>query len=212
MDAINQTEMLLAQIGETFQGVELGEGVSLHQALVIDCYGSEEEEQEARVKDEQHNWQKMITTPDIRSALSNAISFFDALGARFHLPVCLSLSVMDPDANHSLLGALDPFHYEAHQLLTEVQRHCIRDVLQYVFSHFGQKTTPFFKSDLLSYWDVNSTDEDQLGHHLQELQKPGQSHHFLEGIRELLRSVVDCPVSSCIRNKLLQPAIFALRR
>ncbi len=173
MDNINQAEKLLSQIRNAFQGVELGEGVSLHQAIVIDCYGCDEEQQEARVKDEQHDWQRMISLPDIHSVLSNAISFFDALGARFHLPVCLSLVALNPEAHSSLFHILEPFHYSAHQSLNEEQRQCVRDVLQYVFSHFGQKITPFFKSDLLSYWDVNSTDENRKAHHLQVLQKLG---------------------------------------
>jgi len=173
MDTTAQAEKLLAQISEAFQGVELGEGVGLQQALVHNCFGGEEEQQEARLKDEQHNWQKMIAMTDINRSLDNAISFFDAFGARFHLPVCLSLSVLNPEQNYSLLNALDPFHYEAHQLLNEAQHQCIRDVLQFVFSQLPQRGFPYFKSDLVSYWDVNSTGENRMEHHLQELHNLG---------------------------------------
>jgi len=173
MDNTGQTEKLLAQIRDAFQGVELCVGVGLQQALVHNCFGGEEEQQEARLNDEQHDWQKMIAIPDMNRSLDNAIAFFDALGARFHLPVCLTLSVMNPEQNYSMLNALDPFHYEAHQLLNAAQQQCVRDVLQFVFSQLPQRGFPYYKSDLVSYWDVNSTDEDRMTHHLQELQKLG---------------------------------------
>ncbi len=192
MDTDNQAEILLGQIREAFLGVELGEGVSLNQALVIDCYGSDEEQQEARAKDERHEWQKMISMPLIERALNNALSFFDALGTRFHLPVCLSLVVISPDRNQSLLDCLGAFHYEAHQLLREAQRQCIRDVLLFVIKEVTQQGIPFLRTDLLLYWDAKANEESRRLHHLQKLKDLGVLVTHTPKSRTQLKPLMAC--------------------
>lgn len=172
MDTLPRSEQLLQQIREAFHGIELGDGISLHQALVIDDYGTKEELDAARVGDEHHDWQKLIALPDIDRILANAISFFDARGMRFHLPVCLTLMVNRPEECVDLLTSISPFHFKAHQLLTEIQRQCVRDVRDYVVSQ-ADVFSPSIFGNQQSYWDVNSTEEERLECHIQQLQSLG---------------------------------------
>jgi hypothetical protein len=189
MDTLPRSEELLIQIREAFHGIELGDGVSLHQALVIDDYGTDEEQQAARAQDEHHDWQKILALPSIYSIVSNAISFFDAPGMRFHLPVCLTLLVNQPEEYVSLLSSLSPLHYEAHQLLTEEQRQCVRDVRAYVVSHVDEFSVSLWGAGQQAYWDADATEEQRQECHIQELQslgcivtisttseEPGESH------------------------------------
>lgn len=173
MDMSPRSEQLLLQIREAFHGIELGDGVSLYQALVIDCYGSDEEQQAARAKDEHHDWQQVLKLPSIDRILDNAISFFDAPGMRFYLPVCLTLMVNQPDECVSLLRSLRPFHYEAHQLLTEVQRQCVRDVQAYVVSHVDEFSATLWGGGQPSYWDADATEEQRMECHIQALRSLG---------------------------------------
>ena len=173
MDTSPRSEPLLLQIREAFHGIELEVGISLHQALVLDDYGTREELDAARVGDEHHDWQKLIALPEIDRVLDNAISFFDALGMRFHLPVCLTLLVTRTEECDSLLRSLRPYHFQAHQLLTEVQRQCVRDVRAYVVSHVDEFSASLWGGAQPWYWDADATEEQRLECYSQELQSLG---------------------------------------
>src|SRR4051794_3453037 len=87
---------LLRAIEEAFRDVKLGDGVSLHETVVIDNYGGPEERAAARAADEKHDWRKLVGDPDlVRISGVGGLSFYDAGGLRFHLPAYLSLAVTD---------------------------------------------------------------------------------------------------------------------
>jgi uncharacterized protein DUF6714 len=93
-------QRLLDHIGRAFGGVELGDGVSLHETSVIDDYGTTEERVAARMPDEKLDWRKLIDDADVSRLCGigpSGLCFFDAAGLRFHLPACLSLAVRDPE-------------------------------------------------------------------------------------------------------------------
>ncbi len=79
---------LLRMIEDAFRGVKLGDGVSLHQTIVIDHYGHNCEEAERQAKaDERHDWRKLIDDPELLNVRGiGGMSFYDARGLRFHLP------------------------------------------------------------------------------------------------------------------------------
>ena len=94
----NRRERLLEAICEAFRGVELGDGVSLHETVVIDNYGGIDERLAARNRDETCDWRKLINDPELaRWGGVGGFSFYDAAGLRFHLPAYLSLAVIDFD-------------------------------------------------------------------------------------------------------------------
>lgn len=168
MNTPSHNEELLTLIRETFHDVLLGEGISLNQALVIDNYGSDEEQQAVRSQDEQHDWQKLINTPEIVSLLSNAISFFDERGMLFHIPVCLSLMTLSPESNQTLVHAFGPYHFKAHNLLNDKQRQCVNVVLE----HVGQVTRAsgwsLISVDVLRYWNLNTSHEARLEEYIKK--------------------------------------------
>ncbi len=143
MDANDRRRLLLDRIDRAFAGVELGDGVSLHETQVLDNYGTAEERRAAREPDEKHDWHRLIDDPDLPTHLGigyGGLSFLDAEGIRFHLPACLARVVRDPegprigDLTESLGYLLSrPTDYDAERLalLNTEQRACVRDVLVY---------------------------------------------------------------------------------
>ncbi|MFG6099650.1 DUF6714 family protein [Leptothoe sp. ISB3NOV94-8A] len=76
----NKKLALIKEINEAFDGVAREDGVTLHEAMVIDDYGSPAERAEARAQDTEDQWQD-VPEDDIR--FSDAVlSFLDSKG--FH--------------------------------------------------------------------------------------------------------------------------------
>jgi hypothetical protein len=77
-------QALIAEITAAFDGVAREDGVSLHEAGVIDDRGSAEERAEARAKDTESRWQDV---PDELIARGHSVlSFLDAKGFRYYIP------------------------------------------------------------------------------------------------------------------------------
>ena len=88
-----QRQRLLDQIDKAFAGVELGDGVSMHESAVIDDYGTDEQRLAARTPDEKLDWRKLIDGPEMTRLFSignGGLCFLDAVGLRFYLPACLT--------------------------------------------------------------------------------------------------------------------------
>jgi hypothetical protein len=82
---------LLELIERAFDGVERAEGITLHQAVVIGDYGSEEEFEAAGRRDTEARWQEV---PDADISTSTSIfSFLDPAGFRYYLPAAMSWAV-----------------------------------------------------------------------------------------------------------------------
>jgi len=143
---------LLRLIEEAFRGVELGDGVSLHETVVLDDYGGPEERRAARVADEKHDWRTLVGGPELirptsmdgRTAGMGGLSFYDAAGLRFHLPAYLSVAVSDPygeDAAGNVVAdllffltnfSMSQYRQEGFALLSAQQRACVRELLKYL--------------------------------------------------------------------------------
>lgn len=164
---LNDTERinrLLSLIDDAFHGVVLGNGVSLHQTLVRDNHGSEEEEQAARVLDEKHDWHKLIENPEFTQiGGTSAVCFFDEQGLRFHLPAFLALSVSVPnhDVTSSLLFAVTRKCLDL-RLLNETQRKCVYEVLLYLCEVSDEYLIDLrVRQAMQSYWNPMATEEQQ---------------------------------------------------
>ena len=133
--------LLLAHIDWAFAGVELGDGVSLHESHVIDNYGSAEERRAAREADEKRDWRKLVDHPDLTVYFGigySGLCFLDAAGVRFHLPACLYRVVRDFDDDgignmyeslYYLLTNLDEYIIDRLAILSGDQRACVRECL-----------------------------------------------------------------------------------
>jgi hypothetical protein len=71
-------------ITRAFDGVSREDGVSLHEAIVIDDYGTDEERSAARALDTETRWQD-VPEADIEYYYT-IFSFLDAKGYRYYLP------------------------------------------------------------------------------------------------------------------------------
>ena len=133
---------LLATIGAAFRGVELGDGVSLHQTVAIDDYAGPEAERAAWAADERGDWRRLVRDPELaRIGGVGGLSFYDAAGLRFHLPAYLSLAVTEWDSADTgdVLGSLmhhltslDEYNTDRFAILTAEQRRCVADVLTFI--------------------------------------------------------------------------------
>ena len=160
MEHSENTQVLLALIREAFTDVYLEDGVSLHQTVVIDNYGSNAEMVQARLKDEKMDWQKLISKPELLNINGiGGLSFYDAKGLRFHLPAYLSSVVINPDLNisESLIFTLthkSEYNDKRLSLLNPQMKHCISVILSYfctlpnfVYCHTSiDKAMPFYMS------------------------------------------------------------------
>jgi hypothetical protein len=146
-----KAQELLRHLEFAFAGVQLGNGVSLHQTIAIDEREMGESEAYLRSKDEQHDWRKLIDDPELYEVVGiGGPAFFDAEGLRFHTPAYLSSFVKQP-RRASETGAFEFFiyaltsvddpddredmkqhHRQRLALLNEAQRRCVRDVLLYL--------------------------------------------------------------------------------
>ncbi len=75
-------------ISEAFSSVTRSGGVSLHEADVIDDYGSDEDRTEARKLDRDRTWQD-VPSADIER-FSWVLSFMDPIGFRYYLPAYMT--------------------------------------------------------------------------------------------------------------------------
>ena len=134
---------LIALITAAFSGVERGNGVTLHEAWVIDVYGSKEERVKARKRDTETRWQD-VPHQHI-SAGGNALYFFDPEGFHYYLPAFLVWYVEHINSGSSntffivdgfLEGrATDTYYQERFATLTGEQSNAVAQYLVFVDSH-----------------------------------------------------------------------------
>lgn len=62
----NQRRYLLDRIAGAFADVTLGDGVSIHQTVVLDDYGDEGQLLQARLRDRTDNWRAVVDDPDFQ--------------------------------------------------------------------------------------------------------------------------------------------------
>ena len=101
---------LVEEIERAFDGVQREDGVTLHEAEVIDNYGSWYERRAARLKDAETRWQD-IPIDLIRDCDSN-LSFLDAKGFHYYFPAYLIWDLYfcdceDEDFESNTLGVID---------------------------------------------------------------------------------------------------------
>jgi len=78
---------LIKEITTAFDGVKREDGVTLHEAMVIDGYGSLAARAEARKKDTEERWQD-VPDKDIHDS-DGVLSFLDEKGLRYYIPAYL---------------------------------------------------------------------------------------------------------------------------
>lgn len=159
---------LLRSIQCAFAGVELGDGVSLHETILLDNYGDPRARRAARAADEKHDWRKLVDDPELERVTGvGGMGFLDAAGLRFHLPAYLCLTVRYPRWCGNILQDLlflltCPEHRpERFALLNRHRRACIRDVLLYLRCANAIDDDPALDRSIWGYWSAAPTPEDR---------------------------------------------------
>ena len=84
---MTKKEQLIQDINEAFRGVKLEDGIGLWEGQGLDDYATNVECRKLREQDEKDDWRK-IPVIDLYKC-SSSLSFFDAKGMRFHMPIFL---------------------------------------------------------------------------------------------------------------------------
>lgn len=92
-------DALLADIRRAFADVRRGDGVTLHEAAVIDDYGSTQERAEARKLDTDERWWD-VPDEDIES-FDAALNFLDPVGFLYYVPAYLSWTLRNFETSES---------------------------------------------------------------------------------------------------------------
>ncbi len=161
---MDNRQKVLAAIVDAFRGVELGDGVSLHETIAIDHYGTAEERHTAREPDEKHDWRRLVDDPEFhRIRWIGGLCFYDAVGLRFHLPAYLTLAVLDferkdaGDVFESLMFHLTILSEQPEEqvsrfsILTDPQRQCVRDVLVFLRDEYELESEELDQA-IAGYW------------------------------------------------------------
>jgi hypothetical protein len=82
---------IIAAIEAAFDGVPRGRGVTLHEAEVIDAYGSDAQRRKARKHDSERRWQD-VPDEQIEEHYS-ILCFLDAEGFRYYIPAYMIWSL-----------------------------------------------------------------------------------------------------------------------
>lgn len=150
------TTELIQLINSAFSKVELGNGIGLYEAQIIDDHGSVDARKAARDRDEKVNW-RLISAVDLNRC-NSSLSFFDAEGMRFHLPAYLIAEIKGEYNFDAVLCLIDISDYRRSQfvLLNNVQKGAVRCVLKYIMDQKdGWIFADEIKGALTNYWAVD---------------------------------------------------------
>ena len=131
----SEFKAVIDQIERAFSNVTLEAGVSLHEADVIDDYGSDDERKKARAGDEKEDWQH-ISEEDI-ARYQHVLCFMDAEGLRFHWPAWMVFTLRryktsDSLSTDSVIYSIcrSAADHNTRALLSEEQRNAIIGFLE----------------------------------------------------------------------------------
>lgn len=101
-------DRLIEAIALAFRDVQLEDGITLHEAIVLDDYGTIAEQQQARLLDtEQHWWE--VSDRSIWDCPS-ALSFLDQKGFLFYLPAFMTLALRNFYADRQGIRSSCEYH------------------------------------------------------------------------------------------------------
>jgi Cysteine-rich CPCC len=151
----SQRDEILQQIAQVFDGVRREEGVTLHEALEMDLYGSPEQCAQARLLDTDENWQE-VRGKDLER-FPSVLSFLDAKGFRYYLPAYMSWELwrfraLGASIRSWLLFHLDTSESRHFTILTEPQARAVYRYLRFVGDYAWDLNAKVARSALAKYW------------------------------------------------------------
>jgi hypothetical protein len=157
-------DAVIREIEAAFDGITREGGVSLHEADVIDNYGTPAERDAARALDTENRWQD-VPAGDIRT-YHWVLPFLDPIGYRYYLPAYMTWSLTNLnsprdttsiDATIFSLTRGEDEKYEEWELdrfktFMPVQSKAIGAFLRYLEAHAGGTLAASAKRALERYW------------------------------------------------------------
>ncbi len=162
-------ETLGQQISSAFADVTRGSGTTIHEADVLDSYGSDEELAAARQRDTERHWRDV---PDaVIERLWTALSFLDSQGFHYYLPAYMWWTLRNYDTSDSAsvdatiyalalrlwdhdTGSSEESHRARFQLLTEAQAQVVCRFLRFLTAYgYGQVNVKMAQRALDQYWE-----------------------------------------------------------
>ncbi|MDB5385343.1 MAG: hypothetical protein JWM11_989 [Planctomycetaceae bacterium] len=143
-------------IRAAFRGVQLGDGIGLHEGAGLDGYADSKALSTYREMDERKNWEALDS--EILSDYSIALCYFDAEGMRFHLPAYLIDSVGDHNLCYSIMFTLlnAKSGDRRLELLNSEQRQAVREFLLFKLESLTSPNLefegPLLEQALTGYW------------------------------------------------------------
>lgn len=175
-------DRLLDQIEKAFAHVSRDDGITLHQARVIDNYGDQQEQQRARVLDTDTHWSQVdVLNIDLAGA---CLTFLDDVGYRYYLPAYMTATlthayrdicdeVIDSNVYDHVVYSLDKHTQADHAryaLLTPPQSRCVARFLA-----FDMELDPFYTTD---DWVVDTSNYKALDRYWKKFLSPTELKHL----------------------------------
>ena len=123
---MESVDRVIREIEDAFRGAPLG-SVTLHEAEVMDAYGTEAERGAARDLDRERDWRD-VPDASIRECPA-ALSFLDPLSWRFYLPAYIRYGLLHPTEGtvDSAIYALAPAGIRQPERTTEERFNTLDD-------------------------------------------------------------------------------------
>jgi len=99
IDSVLAADAIIDMIQEAFAGTERAKGITLHEAIALDNYATDEEQQKARLRDTELRWED-VADDDLASSPSY-LTFLDPAGFRYYLPASMRWSLKNYQADRS---------------------------------------------------------------------------------------------------------------
>jgi hypothetical protein len=162
MESIEKEKNVIEIIKKAFQTVTRENGTSLHEADVIDGYGSEEEQKEARKLDKDTHWSEILDE-DIKK-FPSILSFLNPVGWRYHIPAYMIWTIKNYKNSDSFTVDSTIYDFilqeekylnwcmERFSLLTQEQSRAVAMFLKYMAEDERYCDAPAAKEALDKYW------------------------------------------------------------
>jgi hypothetical protein len=158
-------ESVVALVQEAFRGVSRANGVSLHEAAVIDNHGSDAARRRARLRDIESRWED-VPGDDIRDHYS-ALSFLDPIGFRYYIAPYMVWALRNFDRSDSLsvdhtIYSLNPslkpkiraWQLERFALFSEQQASAVASFLRFMLERTNGRADDGAAGEaLFDYWE-----------------------------------------------------------
>lgn len=146
-------QLLIKSINEAFRNVRLEDGIGLLEANAMDNYISSEEIKDIKKKDERMDWNNIPT--HLLNECHYSLSYFDAKGMRFHLPVFMLASLKNNKYRFDLVSKLihlTPYTISQFESLSKNQKNAVFLFLEYMKDENYQLDKEDIEKSLKEYW------------------------------------------------------------